>query len=76
LSDTVDIYTTCQGDTWDLIAYQVYGDERYMVDLLEANPTLGDITIFPAEIAVICPDIEQALPESLPPWIRNGSDAS
>lgn len=47
-----------------------------MVDLLEANPTLGDITIFPAEIAVICPDIEQALPESLPPWIRNGSDAS
>ena len=25
-----DTYTTVQGDTWDKIAYDLYGDEAYM----------------------------------------------
>ena len=30
-------YTTIQGDTWDLIAYKLYGEEKYMKNLIEAN---------------------------------------
>ena len=30
-------YTTIQGDVWDLIAYKLYGDEKYMKNLIEAN---------------------------------------
>ena len=27
-------YTTIQGDTWDLIAYKLYGEEKYMKNLV------------------------------------------
>ena len=30
-------YETVQGDTWDKIAYQVYGDEKYAGYLMENN---------------------------------------
>ena len=32
-----DTYTSIQGDTWDMIAYKVYGKESAMVQLMEAN---------------------------------------
>lgn len=35
-------YTTIQGDTWDLIAYKLYGEEKYMKNLIEANWPLLD----------------------------------
>lgn len=70
---TVDVYTTQQGDTWDQIAYQVYGDERYMSVLLAANPDLVSVVILPAGVEIIAPDIEVAIPESLPPWKRGDS---
>lgn len=34
---TKRVYKTIQGDTWDGIAVKVYGDEKYMNELLEAN---------------------------------------
>ena len=39
-------YTTIQGDMWDLIAYKVYGNERYINLLLEANQKLRNTAIF------------------------------
>ena len=30
-------YTTVQGDTWDLISYKVYGSEKYIGNLMQAN---------------------------------------
>lgn len=41
-------YITEQGDTWDLIAYKLYGEERYMKNLIEANWPLLDILVFSA----------------------------
>lgn len=66
----VDIYTTIQGDTWDIIALKVYGNERYMSHLLKANPKYIDIMLFSAGVEIVCPDIEQDAVESLPPWKR------
>ena len=31
-------YTAKLGDTWDFISYKVYGDEKYVIDLMVANP--------------------------------------
>ena len=33
----MDIYVTTQGDCWDSLAYELYGDEKYMQLLIEAN---------------------------------------
>lgn len=63
-------YITVQGDTWDLIAYRVYGSEKYMTQLIEANSEYREIVFFSADIEIKVPDIETPIPEELPPWKR------
>ena len=61
-------YTTKQGDTWDLVAYQQMGDCQFTKDLMWANRLLLDYYTFPAGIVLGIPSIEAATPETLPPW--------
>ena len=64
-------YSTIQGDMWDLIAYKVYGNERYINLLLEANQELRNTAVFSAGVVLTCPDIPpDTLPVFLPPWRR------
>lgn len=63
-------YTTIQGDMWDLIAYKVYGHERYMSTLIEANQAHQDVTVFPAGVTLTCPGIGIETAATLPPWRR------
>lgn len=67
-------YMTVQGDTWDYIAYKVYGAESgtefYMSTLLEANLKYLSYVVFPAGIRINVPDVKVELPKTLPPWKR------
>jgi len=67
-------YTTMQGDTWDYIAYKVYGEqpgaELYMHTLLDANPAYLLYVVLPAGVVLNIPDIQVELPKTLPPWKR------
>ena len=65
-----NVYTTIQGDTWDIVAYKVYGNEMYMDTLMKANLEYKDIFIFPAGIVLSLPEIDLQVSESLPPWKR------
>lgn len=69
-NEVLDIYTTIQGDTWDIIALKVYGDEKHMGQLLKANPKLISIIFFSSGVEVICPDIDTEDIQNLPPWKR------
>ena len=60
-------YTTVQGQTWDQIAKEVYGKEKYADVLMEANPKLLDTFIFSAGVVVNTPKIAVEEKE-LPPW--------
>ncbi|MFC2291068.1 MAG: tail protein X [Prevotella denticola] len=62
------MYKTIQGDTWDGIAVKVYGDEKYMNELLEANQAYREIIIFPANVSLSLPDIQTQTTTILPPW--------
>ena len=69
----VKVYRTVSGDTWDLIAFKVYGSEGYFHDLIRSNLRLIDIAVFDANIPVIIPEIadeENDSDERLPPWKR------
>lgn len=69
----VKVYRTVSGDTWDLIAFKVYGDEIYYHELIRANPNLIDIAVFDSDIPIIIPDllIEDNIDyDKLPPWKR------
>jgi phage tail protein X len=56
------------GDTWDSIAYEVYGDELRMTELLAANLELQGIVVFDAGVTVECPEISTPAASTLPPW--------
>nr|DAU28995.1 MAG TPA: hypothetical protein [Caudoviricetes sp.] len=53
---------------WDGIARKVYGHERHMNVLLNANKEYHSIWIFPSDIVLNCPDVEVSSPNRLPPW--------
>ena len=61
-------YTTVSGDTRDIVAYKVYGNEMYMDTLIKANIEHKDTYIFPAGVVLTLPEIELTVSESLPPW--------
>ena len=59
-------YMTSQGDTWDLIAYDLYGAEKYMRYLIEANWPLLDILVFSSGTVINVPDIPEEADEDRP----------
>lgn len=63
-------YNTIQGDMWDLISFRVYGSEKYIGELLDANPQYRDIMAFSAGITLTCPDIKAGTHKVMPPWKR------
>ena len=69
------IYSTIQGDSWDIIAKKVYGSEEYMTDLLKANQGLNDVKVFSTGVKITCPTVEKkTLSFLLPPWKRESGD--
>jgi hypothetical protein len=67
-------YTTSLGDTWDGIAYSLYGDVKYTENLMAANQDadLLATVIFDAGTSLAAPDIDtsdsSSDSDSLPPW--------
>lgn len=52
------IYTTISGQTWDQIAYEVYGDEHYCDRIMEANRDKLQYFVFPEGVQLTLPDKE------------------
>ena len=52
-------YTTKQGDAWDAIAFEVYGDVKYTGFLMQANFTHLDIFVFDAGVVLQTPDLPE-----------------
>ena len=64
------MYTTVQGDMWDSIAYQFYGDVKYIDVLMKNNPDLLDIFIFSAGTKVFIPELPEEYMDDIPEWRR------
>lgn len=61
------------GETWDMVAKRVYGDERFMNVLIAANINLRHIVVFPYGVEIVTPEIDTrstAYDINLPPWKR------
>ena len=61
-------YTTIQGDSWDLISYNHYGDEKYMRYLIQANWDYADVLVFQAGVVLNVPDLPEEPDEDMPFW--------
>ena len=66
-------YRTVQGDTFDGIAWRIWGQEHMAHILMEANPAHMDVLLFGPGIELTVPDArpETTVPD-LPPWYAGG----
>lgn len=67
-------YTTIQGDTWDLIAYRLWGSEYLLPLLLEANQKYRHVHVFDGGINLLVPSIDTTNYTARPAWL--GDDDS
>lgn len=69
----VKIYKTKQGDTWDLISFNVFGSEFFTKEIINANKEMAHIMIFGANIEIQIPvvDLDVIDDSVLPPWRQN-----
>lgn len=71
----MDIYVTSQGDTWDSIAYDLFGSEGYMGILMDANLDLLDVLVFSAGTVIQVPEeIPEEVDEDMPFWMQDDSE--
>ncbi len=62
-------YITRSGDTWDAIAVRALKSERFMADMLDANPAHNYVAVFDAGVELVVPDLPPpGKPSNLPPW--------
>ncbi|NRT90091.1 tail protein X [Clostridium beijerinckii] len=61
-------YLTQQGDTFDSIALEFYGEEKYSIFIIQLNPKYIDTIIFDYGVSLIIPDINIKNTSTLPPW--------
>lgn len=64
-------YITKEGDRWDTIAYEFYGDALLYEPIIAANANAAIIPILPSGIKLYIPVIDDSDltgPEGLPPW--------
>lgn len=71
-------YITREGDTFDALALDMYGDETLAHYIIEFNPDYADVLIFDANVALRLPIVEDVeTPDTLPPWRRDeGGDTA
>jgi phage tail protein X len=63
------MYTTIQGDMWDIIAKKNYGNEYYFPYLVRANPQYCSVIVFDAGVVLQVPEITQNEDAAFfPPW--------
>ncbi|MCX8731171.1 tail protein X [Gilliamella sp. B2969] len=60
---------TRQGDTWDILAHDIYGSEKLMHILIAANPAHANTIVFTAGIQLIIPETPRVNSNSMrAPW--------
>ena len=64
------VYKTKSGDTWDIVAKEVYGDELYTSFLMGNNQKYLDYFIFPESLLLEIQDKPDNDDDFLPDWRR------
>ena len=67
-------YTTVQGDCWDYLAWKLYGDEKYMRYLIEANRPHIETLVFSAGVELTVPDLPEEPDEDAPFWRQDDTE--
>lgn len=62
-------YITQDGDTFDILALNMYNDERLAHYIIEFNEEYSDVIVFDGGVKLKLPVVEEAeITETVPPW--------
>ena len=62
-------YTTKKGDTFDIIAYNLYGNAEAVTPIMDANPDYIKTAVFDYGVELDIPDLDTTTDAAyLPPW--------
>jgi hypothetical protein len=65
------VYYPRSGETWDMIAYKLFGNEFKSTDIIAVNPRLANILVFTGDEHILIPDnVETKDRSTLAPWRR------
>ena len=68
-----NIYRTVQGDTFDGIAWRIWGYEHMAHHLIESNPEQADVLVFRPGVELTVPAVKpDTAVADLPPWYAGG----
>lgn len=63
------LYETVQGDTWDILAHDIYGSENLFPILIAANPAYSNVVVFPAGVKLVIPETPRTKTNAVrAPW--------
>lgn len=64
-------HITTDGERWDQLAWEYYGDSHAYERIIAANPTVPITPVLPGGITLLIPIVEDSeiiTGEELPPW--------
>ncbi len=61
-------YITTAGETPDMIAYNLWGDETLFHKLVEANPSIRGLAMLDGGLELVVPETPVRDTEVVPPW--------
>lgn len=59
-----------QGDTFDKIAYRVYGTGNVTTEIMNANLEHIGVGVFGAGVEIVIPEIDTSEKFAKPPWVE------
>lgn len=63
------LYTTSEGDTFDMLALAQYKDEKTASEIIRFNPDHAGVLVFEANVKLRIPIFDGSdAPATLPPW--------
>ena len=63
-------YITNQGETWDTISLDFYGNPYHIKELIECNRQYSDVLVFKDCVELNIPILEEKSSNTLAPWKR------
>jgi len=64
------MYTASANETFDKVALDMYGDEKYAHVLISANPELCHKIAFTGGEVLTVPELDETECTAMPPWKR------
>lgn len=75
MTQTLLKHTVKQGERWDSLSYQYYGNAFEYARIIDANPHISFCEVLPVGVEIFIPvlNVKPTNNEQMPPWLRGNN---